>query len=110
MGSIDDIKRLVGHLESCAREAAGAQLNAASVETLLAVLCEHIELAEQSRVTSTSHPFQIVALATEAKQEEILAFSSDALIARAVFDEAVARLSDRKIRLKYCGRILAQAR
>jgi len=110
MGSIDDIKRLVGHLESCAREAAGAQLNASSVETLLTVLCEHVEAAEQSRVTSTSHPFQIVALASQTKPEEILAFSSHALIARAVFDEAALRLPDRAITLKYCGRVLAQAR
>jgi hypothetical protein len=108
--SIDDIKRLVGHLESASRAGGGAQLSAAAVETLLGVLCEQIDRANETRIAINSHPFQVVALATEAKPDEILALSSDALLARAIFDEAAGRLPDRKIRLKYRGRVLARAR
>ncbi|WP_158815876.1 hypothetical protein [Methylocapsa sp. S129] len=109
MESVDDIGKLVAHLEICARTGAGAHLTPDLVERLLVALRAHIEAVEQSQPAFEAHPFQVVAVVAEGSAEEILALASDALIARAIFDEAAEWQSGRKIRLKHHARVLAES-
>jgi hypothetical protein len=106
MNVVDDARKLTHYLELCAETGSGAHLTANSLDLLLHVLRAHIESVDRSQFAS--HPFQIVATSGE-ESEEILALSSDALIASAIFDEAVRRRPGSKIRLRYGPRVLAQA-
>jgi hypothetical protein len=108
MNLVDDVGKLTHYLQLCAETGAGAHLTANSLDLLLLVLRAHIENADRSQFVFASHPFQIVATTGE-ESEEILALSSDALIASAIFDEAARRRPGSKIRLRYGPRVLAQA-
>ena len=108
MSTIDDVGKLVHYLELCAETGSGAHLTPNALELLLLALSSHMETAERSPAAFALHSFRIVATADEGP-EDILALSSDAMIASAIFEEAAKRRAGRGIRLMYGERILAQA-
>jgi hypothetical protein len=108
MNVVDDFRRLTHYLQLCSETGSGAHLTASSLDLLLLVLHAHIERGDQPHAAFAAHPFQIVATSGEEK-EEILALSSGALIAKAIFDEAVKQRPSSKIRLRYGPRVLAEA-
>ncbi len=58
MSSVDDVRKLIDHLELCARTGAGARLTPNSVELLLAASRSHIDVAERSTTSTSRYPFQ----------------------------------------------------
>jgi hypothetical protein len=108
MSAVDDVGKLVHYLELCAETGSGAHLTPNALELLLLALRSHTEPVERSSAAFALHSFRIVAALDEGP-EEILALSSDAMIASAIFEEAAKRRVGRKIRLMYGERILAQA-
>jgi hypothetical protein len=108
MKVVDDVRKLTRYFELCSETGSGAHLNAYSLDLLLLALRTHIEHVDRSHVVFAAHPFQIVATSGE-EGEEVLALSSGALIASAIFDEAVRRRPSSKIRLRYGPRVLAEA-
>jgi hypothetical protein len=107
MNVVDDVRRLTHYLELCAETGSSAHLTAYALDLLVLVLRAHIEPIDRAPVVFATHSFQIVADGEET--EEILALSSGALIASAIFDEAVKRRPRSKIRLRYGDCVLAEA-
>ena len=98
MISIGDVHKLVGELESSARNGAGMTLTPACLEVLLHALRD-----------VDSPPFQVDAVEVDGGPWEILAISRDAALARAIYDAAAAQKSGGRIRLTRGARILSEA-